>query len=147
MKIGTRVGIDLIYARSKRHDAVAFVSRGYDFKIAKQDKGGWPDYSASRFVNTQSPLGNPDEVKRWLAGRHDLAALIQHEPSADVRVALVEYLTGAGFCELIPLTGAISQKHVIEVDDEPIITSVVTPDGSRSLVEPDFMASLREAAR
>lgn len=52
--------------------------KGRDFKIIKSmrqsGKDAYPTYDNSKFLEP-SPLGEPDDVKRWLENVHDLVAL------------------------------------------------------------------------
>lgn len=58
---------------------VSDIVSGRDFKIVKQirqsGKDFYPNYSESRFVNEPSPLGNKDQVRKWLEELHDLQSL------------------------------------------------------------------------
>lgn len=49
--------------------------KGYDFLIMKSSKGDYPDYKGSQFLPDPSPLGDPDQVKEWLANCYNLAEL------------------------------------------------------------------------
>jgi hypothetical protein len=57
---------------------VTDLKTGRDFKIIKtmrqSGRESYPNYSDSKFLDV-SPLGNPDKIKEWLAGMHDLGAL------------------------------------------------------------------------
>jgi len=67
---------------------VTDLKTGRDFKIIKtmrqSGREAYPNYSDSKFLDV-SPLGDPDQVKEWLANLHDLAALrenglLEYEP-------------------------------------------------------------------
>jgi hypothetical protein len=49
--------------------------------------GTYPQYHLSKFLDP-SPLGNPDEVEKWLAGLHDLNALRVLKGPEDLQHAL-----------------------------------------------------------
>lgn len=53
-------------------------TKGRDFKLIKtmrhSGKESYPNYSDSKFLDP-SPLGEPDEIEKWLAGAHDLVDL------------------------------------------------------------------------
>lgn len=57
---------------------VTHPQNGYDFKlvktIRKSGDNSFPNYEASHFLE-QSPAGDPDDWKRWMANLHDLSAL------------------------------------------------------------------------
>jgi len=80
--------------------------KGRDFKLIKtmrhSGKEAYPNYSESKFMDP-SPLGNPDEVEKWLAGCHDLVGL-RVLPTADdlkhnlkVHLGLIRDTTKGGF--------------------------------------------------
>lgn len=57
---------------------VTDLKKGYDFMLIKGIKPGkdkWPDYAKSKFVDETTPLGEPEQVKEWLDGLHDLKGL------------------------------------------------------------------------
>ena len=67
---------------------VTDLKNGRDFKIIKtmrqSGRNTFPNYSDSKFLDV-SPLGDPDQVKEWLANLHDLGALrenglLEYEP-------------------------------------------------------------------
>jgi len=83
---------------------------GRDFKIIKKirstGKNKWGNYDASVFLDP-SPLGNPDEIKEWLANMHDVAALRVVKSNEDIKVELQKYL------------GIISQDEDDDTDYNP----------------------------
>lgn len=68
---------------------------GRDLRIVKKIRhsGGesFPNYDDSKFIDP-SPLGEPEQVKKWMAGLHDLHALRVVRPAEEVEEELKEYL-------------------------------------------------------
>lgn len=72
---------------------VTDVKTGRDFKVVikKNKASGFPDYGDSWFLD-QSPLGDQDQVNKWLSKLHDLDSyrrLISHE---EMTIILKKYL-------------------------------------------------------
>lgn len=57
---------------------VTHPKKGYDFLIRIENRGGkenYPNYDRSAFARESSPLGTPEEIKKWASTLHDLTEL------------------------------------------------------------------------
>ena len=64
---------------------------GRDFMIVKKLQGGFPNYGQSQFDDI-SPLGEPDQIKNWLEGCHNLAELRNLKDVTELEHALQQEL-------------------------------------------------------
>jgi hypothetical protein len=73
---------------------VTHPTKGCDFKIIKSVKPGkdaFPEYHESKF-QPSAPLGNPDEVEKWMENLNDLAALRNLKTREEMAVELKKHL-------------------------------------------------------
>jgi gp32 DNA binding protein like len=73
---------------------VTHPTTGRDFKIIKSVKPGkdaFPEYHESKFLD-QGPLGSPDDVEKWMANLHDLAALRSIKTREEMAIELKKHL-------------------------------------------------------
>jgi hypothetical protein len=74
---------------------VTDINTGRDFLLVKtmrqSGKENYPNYNDSEWMEP-SPLGNPDEVKAWLAALHDLNALRVIKPAEELKTELKRHL-------------------------------------------------------
>lgn len=81
----------------KGYGDVTHPKTGRDFCIRKRLKGegkdAYPEYDESGFEET-GPAGDPDQVTKWLAGLHDLAALRVLKTVEEMEDLLQKYLDG-----------------------------------------------------
>ena len=67
------------------------LQKGKDFRYISKEKGGWPDHTSSKFL-MPSKAGTPEEIKRWMGGLHDLAALRVVKSQLELRKACLVHL-------------------------------------------------------
>lgn len=74
---------------------VTHPTNGRDFKIVKRLKGqgkdAYPYYDESKFLDP-SPLGDPDQVAKWMDGLHDLQSLRKLLPREEMVLELKKHL-------------------------------------------------------
>jgi len=139
-------------------------TNGRDFKLMKTMRQSgtqsYPNYSESKFLDP-SPLGNPEEIEKWLAGVHDLVTLRTLKPLEELKEQLKVHLglipdkaNGSGFdpTEFQKEAEASSKVSVVveetvkaEESVEP--TAPATPEategGDEALADDEFLEQLR----
>lgn len=74
---------------------VTNVSSGRDFKIIKKMKGvganAYPEYNDTKFLEP-TPLGDRDQVEKWLESLHDLTTLRNLKSHEEMKVELKKHL-------------------------------------------------------
>lgn len=131
---------------------------GRDLKICKEiSKSGeetYPNYDKSHFVDESSPLGTPDQVKKWLASCHDLRALRNVKSNDEMTKELKMHLgiiTDTSHGSYNPAEFQVdseesSTSSVVEEVRKPVQKveqkkTVIEED--ESLSDEDFMAELK----
>lgn len=142
----------------KGYGDVTDIVSGRDFKIIKTIKKSgdneYPNYDNSKFLDV-SPLGNPDQVKLWLATMHDLKSHRLIKPEDELKIELKkhlgliknevssggfdpsEYTTSAEETVAVRITPSSSERTE-SAPTESVTTSVVDDN-----VDDDFLNSLR----
>jgi hypothetical protein len=73
---------------------VSDIKNGRDFKIIKKMKGtgpnAYPQYDDSKFLDP-SPLGEKDQVEKWLDSLHDLSALRVLKTTEEMKIELKKH--------------------------------------------------------
>lgn len=135
---------------------------GRDFKIVKtirqSGKEAYPNYSDSTFAGP-SPLGEPDEVKKWLASLHDLTSLRTVLGPEELKKQLKIHLglipddaqSATNFDPTEFQKGAAVEESVVVVSEEvevaprlPVVAvEVEGGESTRSLAADDFLEELK----
>lgn len=140
---------------------VTDILHGRDFKIIKamrqSGKEAYPNYSDSKFLDP-SPLGEQEDVKRWLSSLHDLVSLRTVLDAEELKKQLKIHLG------LIPdqttdfdptefqKGGMDEEEEVVVTEEIPVKAKAVTREveggdvGPRGTVEPDFLSELQQIA-
>ncbi len=133
---------------------VTDVKAGRDFKIIKKMKGvgsnSYPEYPGSKFLDP-SPLGDKDQVEKWLDNLHDLSALRVLRPSEDMKIELKKHLgiiqdeaTNFDITEFQKPTAAVSIEEQVQAAVSKTETKPEPkPAGDAVLAEEDFLNELR----
>lgn len=137
--------------------------KGRDFKIIKvmrqSGKDSYPNYSDSKFIDP-SPLGEPDQVKKWLENELDLVALRVVLDAEELKKQLKIHLglipddtTSVNFDptefqkeeDMPVVTEETSRPRSI---NKPVLTTAEVGGGDTPEpgVEDDFLAELRDIA-
>lgn len=115
---------------------VADLLRGHDFIIKKQVVGGFPRYSDSKFATDRSPAGTQEEVERWGTSLHDLEALRNPKPVAELEKELAIHR------KLIPDTVAFDETAFDAKFKAPIPLETATAAPAAEVTEPQAPESL-----
>ncbi len=134
---------------------------GRDFKIFKElvqsGNDTFPTYVKSKYLTEPSPLGTPDEVKKWMDGLHDLASLRIVKSNEELKDALKVYLglipdtnsSGNNFdaSEFEPVAEKpkvhVVAKAVVPVEVAKVEVSETTDAVDGPMADEDFMRQLR----
>lgn len=117
---------------------------GRDFKLIKTIRGanGYPNYDTSKFLDV-APLGNPEEVERWLSSLHDLYSLRIVKSIEEIESELSVHLG----LKRDDSTEFSATDVEVDVEDTPApkVESRTTPtvDNSKPIVESEFLKQLR----
>lgn len=132
---------------------VTHLLNGRDFKLIKtmrqSGKDNFPNYSESKFLDP-SPLGDKDQVKRWLESLHDLSSLrtvkTVDELKHELKIHLGLIADDAGTSGFDPKEFQRSDSSSTSASVTVLKEVVKEPESSKDqpLVEDDFVASLRK---
>ena len=111
------------------------VKTGFDFKVTREQKDGFPNYDNSRPKPKSSPLSaNPEDVVKWFNGQHNLNEMVDGK--------LLSYSD---------LKKAMLGEAIGEADDEKIVAAAKKEVAAAPQVEEetpaDDLASIMEEAR
>ncbi len=138
--------------------------RGYDYIIKKEMVGEYPRYSDSCFAREPSPAGTPEEIERWSTSLHDLGALRNPKPVAELEKELAIHrrlipdtagFDVAAFDSKFTVSnveiGSETPVSTVEVGESeaPVASDVATfsePEANdpSSLADDDFIQEIRE---
>lgn len=146
------------------------IKNGRDFKLIKtmrqSGRESYPNYSDSKFLEV-SPLGDPDQVKEWLANLHDLVSLrengllshddLKHqlkvhlglEEEEETNFDPTEYEPGDDDGDSAPtveVTEPAPQKETVKAAKTETTAAEIADDGpaeSAGLTEEDFMSTIQ----
>lgn len=154
-------------------DVTDFVN-GRDYKYIKTIKQGnsisYPDFSTSKFLDV-SPLGNPEEIERWMNSLNDLVALRVVKTNEEMKHQLKIHLglivdnqsstydpseyggtaTATGSTAKVEKVEKVERIEIPaslrEVEKPVVSETVVKPadTGSKPLIDEDFLNELRNA--
>jgi hypothetical protein len=155
-------------------DVTDFVN-GRDFKYIKTIKQGnsisYPDFATSKFMDV-SPLGNPDEIEKWMNNLTDLTTLrvvktndeLKHQLKIHLGL-IADTVQGAydpsEYGGMAAATGSSAKVEKVEkverievpaslrepAVEKPVVDAppVVKDTGSKPLIDEDFLNELRNA--
>ena len=146
----------------KGYGDVTDIASGRDFKIIKTIKKSgdeeYPNYDNSKFVDSTSPLGNPDQVKLWLSTLHDLNSHRILKPAEELKVELKKHLglikndvSSGGFdpseyttaSEETVVRTVPSQERTASAVVETVSSETVSPVANESDMDDDFFNTLK----
>jgi len=145
---------------------VTDLDEGRTLRIYKDQKGQFPDYSKTLFLDPSS-IGSPEDRAKWAENLHDIAALRRVLPFEELKEKLQIHLgiikpTGASTSSYNPKDFQIKTETKVEMEvvkvDAPVDTPAasvetksevkeevaastateVKPDGGETLIEDDF---------
>jgi hypothetical protein len=127
---------------------VTDVKTGRDFKIVKKMKGSgsaaYPEYPDSKFLDS-SPLGDKDQVEKWLNNLHDLSSLRVLRPNDEMKVELKKHLglikdetTDFDISEFQKSSASLEEQVQAAVKEEP--KTKEKPKSNPNTVEDEVLA-------
>jgi len=137
--------------QEKGYGDVTDINNGRDFKIIKtmrqSGKDSFPNYDTSKFVDP-SVLGNPDQVKLWLASLHDIVSLRTLKDPEELKIELKKHLgvipadevTASGFDPSEYSVGGHADEPVVH--QESVVNAVVAA-ASEAVGDDEFFQNLR----
>ena len=132
------------------------LDKGWDFKIIRKEKDGYPNYDDSRPRPKSCPASeNKEDTTKWMGGLHDLQALISRKSTEELQGELDQFVARESM-EIPALSnivvGRAASKVVTEAKAEapkakapesPKAATVETAEETGE-TEDDFLAQLKE---
>ncbi len=116
---------------------------GWDFKVVKKEKEGYPNYDDSRARPKQSPASEDvSEVKKWMENLHDLQALVQRKTPEELKSELDSFLNGNTSEK--SAVGVNPNPPTEKAKPSPKVEEDTKADGKTDDSSADFLAELRK---
>lgn len=132
------------------------LKEGWDFKIVKKEKDGYPNYDDSRPRPKSCPASeDEEEIKRWMEGLHDLQALIVKKTPEELQEELDQFVARESIEN--PELSRIATMVIPQKTETKPAAEVNNPVQSQKQEDPfdsssgdesdDFIAQLKEMSK